>query len=189
MNELKVTSDIIRDLIPLVKDGVASTDSVQLVEAGIQLDEQLKAEFEQYDELSFESKELDLPPALDMKIISAMKRSFFMTQMLILIAGTAIGIAVTNSFEMMYNFLLMPFIGALAIFSFKSKWKFIVPIAILAITFVWQLTARIIIEDSAMSAFADAIFFSIVYALLSAIGLVIGLLLKYAFGKEKDHYE
>lgn len=183
---MKVTSDVIRDLIPLVKDGVASEDSVKLVYAYLEQDEQLKHEFDQYEEFSFENKELSLPPARDIRIINAMKRSIMLTQLMILVAGTVIGVAITDSFEMLYNFLLMPFVGALAVFSFRSKWKYSFPLVIFVIAYGWKFAKVFIEEGDVMYAFNDAIFYSSVYSVLAGIGLAIGALLQFAFGKETE---
>jgi len=180
---MKITSDVIKDLIPLVKDGVASEDSVSLVHAYLEQDEQLRHEFEQYDAYSFENKELSLPPARDVRIINALKRSMLLTQLMILAAGTAIGVAITDSFEMLYNFLLMPFLGALVIFSFRSNKKYAFPLVIFAISFGWKFLKVLVQEGEAVYAFNDAIFYSAIYSFLAALGLVIGQLLKYAFGK------
>ncbi len=125
---MNISCNIILDLIPLVKDGVASDDSVAVVNEHIKNCKTCKSEYE-----SFENINIDQSSIRDEKIILAIKRSVFITQLIILIAGAFIGVALSNSMNMFYNFLIMPIIGSISLIAFKKKWYWS-PIAIFILT-------------------------------------------------------
>jgi hypothetical protein len=180
---MKVTPDVIRDLIPLVKDGVASEDSVRLVEAYMEQDDQLKTEYHLDPAAS-----ADQPQPNDIRLMKAIRRSVMVTQAAILLIGTAIGIAMTNSFGMFYNLLLMPFIGAVTVFTFKSVHKLYAPLVVFAASYIWQMAGSLR-QGLSLSLSAQApLLYSLIYAGLVMIGMIIGFLLKFAFGKEKREH-
>ena len=76
----------------------------------------------------FESNRIEQSSISDQKIISAIKRSIFITQLAILTIGALIGTALTNSMGMFYNFIIM-LIGGVALLVFKRKWYY-APIAV-----------------------------------------------------------
>ncbi|MBD8068769.1 zf-HC2 domain-containing protein [Bacillus sp. PS06] len=173
----KITCEVILDLIPLVKDGVASEDSTAIVNEHIEHCEACKAEFD-----FFETVPTEQPSIKDKKIIAAIKRSVYITQLTILIIGAIVGIALTNSFGMFYNFLIMPIIGAVSLLAFKRKW-YLAPIIILGLSYVWQSVAFIITEGFQWVAFYSGLFFSLIYMALVLLGSIIAFLLKFAFKK------
>lgn len=75
---LNISCNIIVDLIPLVKDGVASDASTILVNEHIKSCEICKSEFE-----TLQISKLDQSSIKDKKIIFAMKRSIFVTQIIV----------------------------------------------------------------------------------------------------------
>lgn len=174
---MKVTCDVILDLIPLVKDGVASEDSTNLVQQHIQ---ECQSCQEEYD--LFEIPSVTEPSLKDEKIISAIKRSIFATQLSILFIGAIFGIMLTNSMEMFYNFLIMPIIGAISFFIFKRK-AYLALIAIFFLSFTWQLASKMILGELAPVAFTSSFTYSIIYTILVGLGVVIAFLLKFAFQK------
>ena len=128
---MKISCNVIFDLIPLVKDGVASDDSVIIVNEHIKGCESCRAEFKTFDTVKIEQ-----PPIKDEKIIFAIKRSVFITQLIILLAGAILGIALSNSMGMFYNFLIMPIIGGVSYVAFKRRW-YLAPLAIFTFTYLW----------------------------------------------------
>ena len=113
---MKISCDVILDLIPLVKDGVASEESTSIVNEHIKNCERCKTEFD-----IIEATRVDQPSIKDKKIISAIKRSVFITQFAILIIGTIIGVALTDSMDMFYNFIIMPVIGGVSLSALKKS--------------------------------------------------------------------
>ncbi|HAE91817.1 MAG TPA: hypothetical protein DCG60_04110, partial [Tissierella sp.] len=90
-----ISCNIILDLIPLVKDGVASDDSAKIVNEHIKSCNSCKEEFEAFEDIYSERKSIN-----DKKIIYNIKKNIFITQIFILVIGTVTGISLTNSIAM-----------------------------------------------------------------------------------------
>jgi len=174
---LNISCDVILDLIPLVKDGVASNDSIILVIEHINSCENCKAEFEIFDNIK-----IDQQPIKDEKIIFAIKRSIFMTQIIILIAGAIVGVAISNSMGMFYNFIIMPIIGGVSLIVFKRKW-YMAPLAIFILAYSWQTIMGIAVDGFSWVGLSVGLYYSITYTVLVILGVVIAILLKFAFKK------
>lgn len=176
---MKITCHVILDLIPLVKDGVASSDSAAVVNEHIRNCESCKAEFDLLEAASIEH-----PAIKDKKIISAMKLSIFITQLTILIVGAVIGVALSNSMGMFYNFIIMPVVGGISLLAFKRKWYF-TPISVFALTYLWQTIMGIVSDGFQWAALYSGLYYSIIYTILVGLGVIIAMLLKFAFMKER----
>ncbi|MDF2673379.1 MAG: hypothetical protein K0R09_1644 [Clostridiales bacterium] len=176
---LNISCNIILDLIPLVKDGVASIDSTNLVNEHVKSCESCKAEFD-----SFENICIETPSIKDEKIIFDIKRSIFITQVIILISGAIVGVALSNSMNMFYNFIIMPITGAISFITFNRK-CYLAVIAVFILSFTWISVGEIISGGFRWTALYGGLFFSLIYALLIGIGVVIAILLKFAFKKER----
>lgn len=175
---MKVTPDVIRDLIPLVKDGVASSDSAELVEHYMKTDAVLREEYDSYGSFTLERE-----ASQDQRILAAIKRGVVVTQLFVLLVGAIIGIAMTGSFGMFYNLIIMPFVGALAVFSLKRGWSLATPLIVFAASYLYQFAEGVIKGGWDPIVWAASLPYSGIYALLAAIGVVIGLLLQFAFQK------
>lgn len=112
MKKQDIPCGVCLDLIPLVRDGVASEESVQLV-----LDhtavcpscrEALGEEFRQ---------EVD-----DSKVLASIRRKLAHMGMMLLAAGIILGVVITESSAMFHNFLLMPAAGAMGYLLLKKRW-------------------------------------------------------------------
>lgn len=173
---LKVPCGVILDLIPLVKDQVASCDSRDLVLNHIESCNQCKDEFENYEGLA--PDKLD-----DEKILASIKKSLFFMGLTLLFLGALVGIALSNSFGMFYNFILMPLVGGLGYVVFKKQW-YLVPLGVLAMSYLWLFITFVIEGGLAPWAFYSPVYLSSIYAFLVFIGAVIAQLLEFAFRKE-----
>lgn len=176
---MNITCDVILDLIPLVKDGVASQDSTDLVNEHIKNCQGCMAEFE-----SFESIVIEKASIRDERIIFDIKRSIFITQLVILITGTIVGVALSNSMNMFYNLIIMPVIGAISFITFKRKCYFAV-ISVFALSYIWHSITELISGATLWITLYSGLFFSSIYAFLAAIGILIAILLKFAFKKDR----
>lgn len=176
---LNLSCDIILDLIPLVKDGVASKDSTIIVNEHIKYCDSCRAEFKTFETIKAEQTVMK-----DQKIIFAIKRGIFITQLIILIAGAIIGVALSNSMGMFYNFLIMPIIGGIGFITFKKKW-YIAPLAILVIIYLWQIIEGFVLGGFEWFAFYGGLYYSVIYAVLGLLGAIITALLQFAFRKER----
>lgn len=175
---MKVTPDVIRDLIPLVKDGVASSDSAKLVEDYMKQDPDMREEYDSYGNIPLERDD-----SRDQRIVAGIKRGVVMTQLFILLLGATIGIAMTGSFGMFYNLVIMPFVGTLAVFSMKRAWSLAMPLIVFAGAYLYQFMSSVFSGGWNPVVWGTSLPYSGIYALLTAIGVVIGLLLQFAFQK------
>ncbi len=173
--------DVILDMIPLVRDNVASNETTQIVQDHIETCESCKAEFHQL--------EIVPPHELnDKKTIHAIKKGIMLSGFMLLFAGALLGVALSFSAGMFYNFYIMPLVGALAFIFLKDKCYF-GPIGVLIISYVWMLVQNII-ESVESSGFTFEVFFypigfSIIYVCLNIVGILIAWLFWFAFKKER----
>ncbi|MBV7273845.1 zf-HC2 domain-containing protein [Clostridiaceae bacterium UIB06] len=87
---MNISCDVILDLIPLVKDGVASKDSINLVSDHLKSCESCK--------LEFESHALPMPTEFDDKrVISTIKKKLFLATSALLLIGAFIGMALDKN--------------------------------------------------------------------------------------------
>lgn len=175
---MNIPCNVILDLIPLVKDGVASDDSTMIVREHIKNCKSCKSEFE-----TFQCNNIEQTRIKDEKIILDIKRSIFITQLIILIVGATIGVALSNSMGMFYNFLIMPIIGSVSFIAFKSRWHLTL-IGIFILTYLWQTTMGVVSSGFAWVPLYSGLYYSIIYTILVGLGIVITMLLKFAFKKE-----
>jgi hypothetical protein len=169
-----ISCEVCQDLLPLVKDHVASEDSITLVTehvATCQMCQQLIDNHELSTDI----------PINDKKILSAIHRKFYFVGLIMLGAGTLFGIYLTNSMGIFYNFAVMPLMGALSYFTFRRFWLF-VPLVIGIITFMW--TAVPMLQNGSENIVLACTFYAIIYATLCLLGGIAALLLHFAFTKE-----
>lgn len=159
--------DLILDLIPLVKDGIASKESVNAVNEHVKGCESCRAELETFENIGIDQFNLS-----DKKIIFDIKRSVYITQLLVLAVGAILGIALSSSMDMFYNFIIMPLIGGVSLIVLRKKW-FVMPLIIFIVTFLWQ----------AILGLSVGLYYSVAYTILVALGAVIAILLNFAFKK------
>lgn len=88
--DLKISCEIVLDLIPLVKDNVASESSTYLVLEHLESCDECKIEFDSY-KLKTHS-EVD-----DTRVLSTMKKKLFLITSSLLILGTFIGLVLNKT--------------------------------------------------------------------------------------------
>lgn len=115
---MNVPCDIIQDLIPLVKDNVASEGSINLVSEHLKSCESCKIEFEKYS-LPIK-KDID-----DKRVLSSIEKKLFLITSALLFLGAFIGMVLNNSISP--NFMpiiiiaLSSVVVGILIFKFESK--------------------------------------------------------------------
>lgn len=175
-----ISCDVCLDLIPLVKDQVASEDSKALVYAHLQGCEECRRVFEA-------TPTIQQGAINDKKVMKTIKRNFLVLMLGMLSLGGLLGVYLSNSMGMFYNLLIMPLVGGISYLILQRRW-FYVPLGIFVSTYFW-----IIIQMIGEGAWAGEfqwdlllapLFFCIIYVLLCFLGVVIATLLKYAFRKE-----
>lgn len=176
---MKIHCHIIRDLIPLVQDGVASTESRRLVFQHIEACPVCHEEFQNMSGMLGE----DVPDLHDEKIIRSMKRHIYYMQLFILVAGAALGAGLTNSLGMFYNFIIMPALGALAYLTFNNRWFRLLPV-IFVLVYLLQMIHAMLTKGFYWQIFIAASVYGLIYSALAFVGVVIAWLLKFAFRKD-----
>ncbi|EHQ89120.1 hypothetical protein DesyoDRAFT_2018 [Desulfosporosinus youngiae DSM 17734] len=115
---MKVPCEIILDLIPLVKDNVASEGSINLVSEHLKSCASCKLEFGK-DALPI-PKEVD-----DRKVLSLIKKKLFLITSALLCLGAIIGMTVNQSTSPNFMPVIMIVLSlvVMGILIFKSDWK------------------------------------------------------------------
>lgn len=176
---MKISCDICMDLMPLVKDGVASEDSRLSVMEHTASCERCAAAFGNGTEQT--------APMDDAAVLGKIKKRLALILLTGILAGALIGLALSDGMGMFYNALIMPAIGALGYRLLKKK-AYCVPLGLFLFSFLWVAIREIgkgfllygtIAELTVMSAWWGGIF-----GVFSAVGVLIAALLSYAFRKE-----
>lgn len=175
---IDISCEIIEDLLPLVKDGVASQESIDLVKDHIE-----KCQFCRQEMVFLQTMTDGSSDLKDEEILKNIKRKLVFGQMTILVIGTIIGIALTYTMGVFYNIALMPLLGALSYISLKEKW-YLTPLAIVGLSYLWQIGESIIAGYFSWSILYGALIMTGIYGGLTLLGVLIGLLLKFAWGRE-----
>lgn len=100
----KLPCEVVMDLIPLIKDHVASKESEELVKAHIHECENCRQYYELLEDTSFD----------DHKIIETIRHKRNLYLSFILLTGVVIGYQLSSSYYMFFNVLIMPLIGILS---------------------------------------------------------------------------
>ncbi|MGL4912287.1 MAG: zf-HC2 domain-containing protein [Romboutsia sp.] len=177
----KISCDICMDLMPLVKDGVASEDSCNAVTEHINQCEECKKIFE---EIPNNNIEFD-----DKKVISKIKNRLIVAGLILILVGSIIGVILSESENMFYNVLIMPIIGGVSYFVLRKK-SYVVPLIMFGFVYVYHFIKYIfeleeINVNQIISLVPMPLMWSIVYSCLCALGILIGFLLYIAFRREK----
>lgn len=180
---MNLPCDVILDLIPLCNDGVASAESCRLVKEHIKECTSCRKEYE-----SIESSIIPEIPMSDEKhFLQKLRLNAFKLQGILLIAGAVLGVSMTFSINMFYNFLLMPMVGILAFSVFRQRF-YIAPALVFILSMISNGIFGVFGEGLGIKAFVATfvswLIYSAIYAFLVLIGWCIGWLLYYAFSKE-----
>ncbi|HJB26234.1 MAG TPA: hypothetical protein H9662_06445 [Firmicutes bacterium] len=180
---MNTNCNIIQDLIPLVKDGVASNESRELVFQHIEKCETCKNLYDSLPDSGLQAPE----PQRDAKILLAMRRTMRVIQLMILCIGGLISISIGQSSGVFYNFLLLPLLGVLSGIGPRVRWYW-VPIILFAGEFLWYCLYSLWTSSSlgffsveAYSLLGGAAVYGTIYAVLALLGRVAVELFRYAF--------
>lgn len=174
-----VTCAIVRDLAPLVADGVASEESEAAVLSHI-------AHCEECAALLHTSEQPENPaaaptPQNDQKIMAYIRRRAVFFLAFVTLLGAAAGVMMTATALQFQNFLIMPLVGALAYACFKGKGLLACP-AVFAMTALHAAVSCMV--TGYWSDFAGFLIYGVIYTVLVLVGHIIGALLTYAFRKD-----
>lgn len=171
MNE--ISCDLCMDLIPLVRDGVASQDSVQAVQKHI-------AACEDCRELL---QSLPPPPADTGKTFEKLHRRLQFSSAMLMMFGMFFGVSLTAGSELFYNTLIMPIIGALGYVIFRRNALYKIPILLLITHCATNLFGTI--RGVEHLDIYSLLMWTFLYSIFSILGTIVAWLLHFAFRKER----
>ena len=170
MNE--ISCDVCMDLIPLVKDGIASTGSQQAVQQHLKNCEACRALFDGETP----------PPANTEQAFQKIKRKVQLLSVMLMMFGIFFGLGLTAGNEMFYNSLIMPVIGALGYIIYRRKALYTVPILL----FITHCFTNCLgwLRGLEHLDFMSLFMWTIIYSAFSLLGIMIAWLIHFAFKKE-----
>ena len=171
MNE--ITCDLCMDLMPLVKDGVASEDSVSAVRNHLASCESCRALFDG-----------DVPPSVDTaKSFEKFYRRLQLFSTMLMMFGIFFGLSLTAGSGIFYNTVIMPIIGALGYVIFRKRAMYIVPVVL----FVTHLLTNLLglMRGVEHLDFYSLLMWTFLYSIFALLGVVVAWLLHFAFRKER----
>ena len=171
----KITCDICKDLIPLVKDSIASEDSKLAVIEHMKECENCK---KLYEAVNLEFVEIN--PDLEREL-GRLKRRFQIFSAMLLMFGVFFGLSLTASEEMFYNSLIMPVIGALGYVLFRWKAVYQVPLLLLVMMFFINFFG--IVRGMEVMNVMGVVMWVGIYTIFVEIGVLVAGLLHFAFRK------
>lgn len=166
-----ITCDLCRDLIPLVRDGIASEDSRAAVEAHIARCEACRAVYQ-----------APAAPADGQGAFAALWRKLRLLAVMAMMLGIFVGMSFTASQELFYNALLMPLIGGLGFLVFRWKALYRLP----PLLFLSGLAVEGLSLLRGLEALdpLSLLLWTAIYSGFAAVGMVIAALLCFALKKE-----
>ncbi len=171
MNKHKITCDICMDLIPLVKDGIASEDSKEAVEEHVAECERCKM---------FYSGEGVPVPNWEKSFNKFVQKTRFWF-ILILMFGISFGLSLTAGQEMFYNSVLMPVVGVLGYVVFRWKAAYLVPVLMFVTDFLSWLLAVLRGVDGL--SILDSLIYTLIYCIFVWIGVVLAGLVHWCISR------
>ena len=171
MNE--ITCDLCMDLMPLVKDGVASEDSVSAVRNHLASCESCRALFDG-----------DVPPPVDTaRSFEKFYRRLQLFSAMVMMFGIFFGLSLTAGSGIFYNTVIMPIIGALGYVIFRKRALYIVPVVLFVTHFLTNLLG--LMRGIEHLDFYSLLMWTFLYSIFALLGVVVAWLLHFAFRKER----
>jgi len=171
---VNMTCDVALDLMPLVKDGLASEDSKKLVEEHI-------LQCESCNDIFIQNDNYGLTEINDFKNIKAIKKSIYMVLIGILIISLIFCSTLSLGVDFLLNLYFMPIIGIAGSLIFKKKW-YLTPIIVFAVTII---TMYFVNKHHSIVYLVPQL--SLGYAIVSLFGCLIVLLLRVALKRNSGN--
>lgn len=176
MNENKITCDICRDLLPLVKDGVASADSEAAVKQHIKNCSEC--------EKLFDGKYVPaIEPSESPKALLRVKHRLTGIYAMLMLLGLYFGLSLTSGNDIFFNCLIMPIAGVFGYLAFRWRAVYIVPIILLIVSLITNALGFFNFDGVEVLDLMTLIPWIIIYTLFALAGIIIAMLLHFAFGK------
>lgn len=176
MNETnKISCEVCRDLLPLVKDNVANSESVEAVNRHIGNCPDCKQLCE--NDVFPEPKISGAQSAF--KRVKHRLMTFYTVLMFFAIY---FGLSLTAGQEMFFNCLIMPVVGVLGYVIFRGKSIVIIP-PLLVIHIVINFFG--LLKTTEQLDMPSVVMWTVIYSLFALAGIIIAWLLHFAFRKER----
>ena len=170
-----ISCEICLDLMPLVKDEVASDDSKQAVYEHLKGCTSCQTMYGK--DIAFENSE--------QHILIKLKRYISTICLVILILGILFGVSLSANQFMFYNVLIMPFIGAMSYVILKKKALYVCVAIFVVVYLRWLYDSMgYAFEGDLIQAFVPPFIWSLIYVGLTIFGVIIAFLLHYGLKKE-----
>lgn len=168
----QITCDMCMDLMPLVHDGVASTDSVNAVEHHIRNCESCCSLYEGRMPM----------PSHGEKVVKDLRKKLRLFMTMVLVFGVLYGVSLTAGEGLFLNAVIMPVIGAVGYYLLRGKAFYGVPMMI----FVTHLVTNTfgLIRGVEHLDILTLLMWCGLYALFAVAGATAAWLLHFALGKE-----
>ena len=167
----EISCDVCRDLIPLVRDGVASDDSCEAVKRHLEECEACREAF---------GKPGSGIPAPEKMLRNAISRLRLFLAMLLMF-GILFGVSLTAGSGVFYNVVLMPLIGAVGYYLFRWKILYLLPL-LLTVT---HGAANFLGLGAERLDLYSLLLWSGLYSLFALLGSIIAALLHFVFRREE----
>lgn len=173
----KISCDICKDLMPLVKDGIAGEDSRLAVEEHMKECESCRI---MYGKVVSGVSESNIELQMEAEL-GKLKRKLQIFSAVLMMFGAFFGLSLTASQEMFYNSLIMPVIGALGYVLFRWKAVYRVPVLLL----IMQLLINFLGLARGMEYMAviEVVLWVGIYTIFVEAGVLVAGLLHFAFKK------
>ena len=187
-HEHDLPCDICRDLLPLVRDGVASEASRRAVEEHV-------AHCEACRELWGE--EAPPPPLHRERVLGRIRRRLYAWQGAMTAAGLILGMVLATTGQAGYNILLLPVLGAVAqwLSPRRARWLPLLVWGLITAVTLWSnagyLLGRLAEWDwyNFYAILGMSILYGLLLGVLCALGTLAAALFRYALRKEETRDE
>lgn len=175
---------VIQDLIPLVADGVACPESERLVREHAETCEVCRAALEACSAGDTPIPVLQDVEPDDRRVLARIRGGLLAAGGLFLLAGVLLGVILTDSAGVFYNFLLMPVVGILGYLLFRGKW-YLAAAGVAALSFLGVFLQGVLESGLKIWTLQNALIYAVIYTFLALLGMTIAALLCFAFRREK----
>lgn len=169
----RISCEICRDLLPLVKDGVAGADSTDAVSRHLEACAECRGLAEQ-----------PLPAEMPQKKKTIRKAEIWLRGVytVLMIFGIYFGLSLTDAQDTFNNSLIMPAVGILGYVLLRNRAFLAVPLLIFVThLIVWAFSMFPYTTDFT---FADMAMWSVIYSFFALLGTLAAAFLHFGFRKE-----
>ncbi len=165
MNQL--SCDICLDLMPLVRDGIASDDSTQAVLDHIAACSHCARAWEGET----------VPELKSQAVYQKLRQRLRLFSSMVLVLGLMVGLSLFSGAEIFSNILLLPLLGALSYWVFRWRSLLVLPLVLTATVALYAFVKPDLIQELPSN--------TVLMLLFLLLGIVIAGLLHFALKKEE----